>query len=394
MPHAARRAPRPIADPPPSRAAHCHGVAGYPAAIDEVAALAAPTHRFLRGAWFAAGGDAGAVTLVGRRSDGQPFAAIPTLPVGPALAAARTVPGSYWPFRGVPLAADTSEAELVALLSDREARAALGRVWRLGPVYGSDPATRLLLTAARKAGWTVLTRGLGSTFVQEIVPAAAAGRWPNEAKLRRVRAAERKLAAEAGVGFRTISGVGWSDAVLDDLAAIEARSWVGQATDGRGAKFLSPEQRGLWRTALRDPALAEMLSAEILDIGGEPAAFSFDLTVGACQYAIASSYDSRWASFGPGKIVTWRQLAGVLDRGVTRIDWGAGDSGYKREFGAVPGAAIVDFLFVRGRSLATVLRARWKSPADVSVPVDGLGPAEQALIASLGMAAAAIVFLE
>lgn len=373
---------------------HCYGVAGYPVLIDQVAALAAPAHRFLRRAWFAAGGDAGAVTLVGLRSDGQPFAAIPTLPVGPALAAARTVPGSYWPFRGVPLATDCGEAELTALLSGDQARAALGRVWRLGPVYLGDPDTQMLLRAARGGGWTVLMRSLGSSFVQEIAAAAAAGRWPDKAKLRRVRAAERKLAAEACVGFRSVAGVGWSDAVLDDLAAIEARSWVGQTTDGRGAKFLSPAQRGLWRAALRDPVLAQMLSAEILDVGGEPAAFSFDLTVGTCQYAIASSYDSRWASFGPGKIVTWRQLAAALERGVTRIDWGAGDSGYKRELGAVEGTEIVDCLFVRGRSLATLLRARWRSPADVSVPADGLGPAEQALIASLGMAAAAITFLE
>lgn len=396
MREAAARAHREQAGPATAVGTHSYGIAGYPDAIDEVAALSAPAHCFLRRAWFAAAGDAGAVTLVGRRADGSAFAALPTLPVGPAIAAVRMVPGSYWPFRGVPVAADADEAALAALLKGGKARAALGRVWRLGPVYRDDPTVRLLVRSARRAGWIVLKRSLGTTFVQDLRPDASSGGWLSKSKLRRLRTAERKLDAEAGVGLRFIRGAGWSDAVLDDLAAIEAASWVGQSTDGSGAKFLSPEQRAGWREALRDPALAEMLSAVLLDVGGKPAAFSFDLTVGALQYGLASSYDARWAAFSPGKIVTCHHVAESASRGVTRIDWGAGDSGYKREFGAAPGSEIVDCLFVRGRALAAMLRTRWKAPAgtDGTAPVEGLGRTEQALIASLGMAAAAIAFIE
>lgn len=380
-----------------SDAPAAHVLPGFPRAIDRVADLAAPAHRFLRAAWFGGSGDTGAVTLVGERADGTPFAAIPTMPVGPAVAAARTVPGAYWPFRFFPLAADAAEPELTALLAGDGARAALGRVWRLGPVHRADPATKLLVKAGRKAGWTVLKRSLGTTFVQDLAAEAAAGRWPPKSRLRKVRAGERRLDAEGGHAVRFASGAHWTDDLLDRLGDIEARAWVGRSTDGNGAKFLTEEQRGQWRRVLRDPVLADMLSATVLEVAGRPVAFSFDLTAGPLRYALASSYDEDWKAFSPGHVVTHRMLAESLARGVSRIDWGAGDGGFKRELGAQAGSEIVDCLFVRSRPLAVVLRTRWKLPpegADAGVPVEGLGRTEQALIASLGMAAAAAAFIE
>lgn len=371
-----------------------HVLPGYPDAIDAVAAMAAPAHSFLRRAWFAGSGDAGAATLVGRRADGTAFAAIPTLPVGPTVAAARTVPGAYWPYRFFPIAGDAGEAEMTALLASDAARAALGRVWRLGPVYRADPATKLLVKTARKAGWIVLKRSLGTTFVQDI---GAAGEWPRKSTLRKLRAAERRLGETGDVSFRFVRGALWDAQVFDDMADIEARSWVGKATDGSGAKFLTDAQRSHWASAIADRALADMLSAVVIDLDGRPIAFTFDLTVGATQYGIASSYDAAYAGFSPGKIVNYRHLAESLERGVTQVDWGAGDGGYKREIGAEAGSEIVDCLFVRGRALAVILRTQWKLPpesGDPAVPVDGLGRTEQALIASLGMAAAAAAFIE
>src|SRR3546814_19765320 len=90
-----------------------------------------------------------------------------------------------------------------------------------------------------------------------------------------------------------------------------------------------------------------MLHAAILTIGGSPAAFAFDLDVGALKYAIANSYDQRFARNSPGRVLAYRSLAGAMDRGIERVDWGAGDSGYKSPLGAVPGPELVDCLFVR-----------------------------------------------
>jgi CelD/BcsL family acetyltransferase involved in cellulose biosynthesis len=46
-------------------------------------------------------------------------------------------------------------------------------------------------------------------------------------------------------------------------------------------------------------------------------------------------------------LLYYRNLVRALDDGMTRVDWGAGDSGYKRVIGAAAGPAIRDWLFVR-----------------------------------------------
>ena len=90
-----------------------------------------------------------------------------------------------------------------------------------------------------------------------------------------------------------------------------------------------------------------MLRAAVLTIDGKPAAFSFDLDAGALKYAVANSYDPAVAKHSPGKLLQYRNLVHALDRGVTRVDWGAGDSGYKQTIGAEAGPAIRDWLLLR-----------------------------------------------
>jgi hypothetical protein len=335
-------------------------VEGYAPELDPLAEAAAPSHRFLRAAWYeAAGGDA--TTLVARRADGTLLAAIPTVAVGPQLFGARTVPGSYWPFRSVPIDPEANQPELIGMLAHPAFRAAFAPMFRIGPVYLGDPAIAPLKRAAARAGWTVLRRGLGKTFLFDLGAMRDDGAWPRKTTRRRLAGYEKQLALAGAVRFRFVSGADWDDAVFADLAAIEANSWVGKSTDGSGAKFLSARQRQQWRVAVRDPAIAAMLSATILYVGDVPAAFSFDLQAGDMQYSIASSYDDRFAACRPGKIVTYRQFEDAFARGVRTIDLGAGDSGYKREIGAVAGPEIMDFLFVRSRSAAALLRLKWEA---------------------------------
>lgn len=131
--------------------------AGLPPVIDTLATGHTDRLRFLRAAWYRAGGEAPARTLVVRRADGTALAAIPTVPFGPVLAGFRKVPGAYWPFRAVPIAPDCDPLELAQALASRDAARGLGPVWRLGPVRLDDPGTLRLAAAARTAGWRVLS---------------------------------------------------------------------------------------------------------------------------------------------------------------------------------------------------------------------------------------------
>jgi CelD/BcsL family acetyltransferase involved in cellulose biosynthesis len=349
--------------PPPARLA----VAQRPGLTDErdEAAAAAPApYAFLRRAWFeSAAPDArGARTLVARRGDGSLLAAIPLVPAGPAALGFKSVPGCYWPFRFAPIAADAEAGALQALLRDRAARRALGPVWRMGPLHAADPSARLLLEAARASGWHVLERPMGETWLLDLAAARAAGRLPPAAKAKRLRGYERRLAEMGALRYHFVRGATFDAAALDALQAIEAASWVGTQTDGSGAKFLRPTQRALWERALRDPRLADMLSAAILFVGERPAAFSFDLNLGSHQYGIAGSYDAAFAPLRVGKLLAWRHLEESAGRGIATIDWGAGDTGYKQEFGCVPGSPIIDCLFVRSAPLAALLRRKWCRP--------------------------------
>lgn len=340
-------------------------VEGFPPSLDVIASRSTSGRCFLRAAWYEAATSGNPMTAIASRGDGSPIVAIPTTRLGSPLVDARLVPGSYWPFRSIVIASDAQKSELVALLSNREVRRALAPVWRVGPVLREDPATQLLEHAAAEAGWTVLVRPLGRSWDLHLSALLATGDWPRKSTVRRLSNYERKLAREGELEFRFANGRDWREADFEALRAIEANSWVGKTSDGSGAKFLTEDQRALWRHAIGDPHIARALSATILKVGGVPAAFSFDLRAGECQYSIACSFDERFSAARPGKIVTYRQLEWAAAQGVERVDLGAGDSGYKREMGAKPGSEIVDLLIVRSRSIGQILSLKWGGESEV-----------------------------
>lgn len=242
---------------------------GFAAALDAVADRGDNARSFLRVAWYAGTSPdpRGASTLLLRRADGTPLAALPTLPVGPAIFGTRRVPGSYWPFRTIPLAADITAEEIGALVAHPAMRRLVSSFLRIGPVYDDDPALAALTGAARDMGWTVLRRHLGTSYRIDVAEQLAAGPWPRKSSQRRLRTYEKQLAAIGPLTIRHIAGSGWSPQVLRDLGAIEAKSWVGQDTDGSGAKFLTEAMRAGWLRAVGDRTLADMLTATILYLG-------------------------------------------------------------------------------------------------------------------------------
>lgn len=341
---------------------------GLSSALDEVSEAAEPSRQFLRRAWFQAAVDAYACglprTLVGRRADGRPVIAVPLVSMRRGLPMLRTVPGCYWPFRSFPIAEDLSVDEMAAFLSESSIRRALGVAWRVGPMNADDPVLNLLVRAAEHGGWGTVLRRVATSYVLDFNKARTEGPWPRGTTLRKNRFHEKHLASHGALEWRFVTGQDWSACVFDDLAAIEMKSWVGRNTDRRNAKFIPGGNRTFWEAAARDPDLAARMWAAVLYVGGDPVAFSFDLDCPPVKYAIANSYDEALAKHSPGKVLYYRNLVASMDRGVRRVDWGAGDSGYKTTIGAEPGPEILDLLLVRGRrfgSLATRVVGRWWS---------------------------------
>ncbi len=340
---------------------HASIVSGLPPAIDDVAESAPPSHAFLRRAWYAAalaayGGDARTLTI---HRDDRAVLALPIVPVGPRALRFAAVPGCYWPFRGFPLARDAGPDVATAAI------AALGRrvrALRIGPLYDGDVAVAPLLDAARASGWTVLARPIATSFLLDMAAAQAEGTWPRNSTLRKNRFHEKHLSEHGTLGWHFLSGGDWPQA-FDDLAAVEWSSWIAARTDGRDAKFTRAGHGAFWRAAAADPALAAMFRAALLTVDDRPAAFSFDIDCGTLKYAIANSYDPAFAKHSPGKLLYYRNLVEALGRGITTVDWGAGDSGYKRTIGAAEGPAILDWLLLRPglpAALAPAIRQIWR----------------------------------
>lgn len=334
-------------------------VEGVPPAIDALAASNLGGHGFLRASWYAAGAAQGCRTLVLRRGAGEGtiLAAIPTAPHGPALAGVRKVPGSYWPLRTALIAPECSVSELAHALDHRAARC-LGAVWRAGPVRCDDPATERLIAAAQLAGWSVLSRPAATCWVIDLDAARTRG-WPSASTSRKLRGYWRKLEALGTPHWRHVRGGEWSAGVLEAMGRVEADSWIARTTDGGGAKFMTPAQRQLWQSALTDPVLAAMLCATILMLDDRPIAFSFDLDDGPVQYGIAGSYVQDLKHLCIGKMTNYRAMEDAIADGQSVMDMGAGDTGYKREMGAVEGYDMADLLFVRRRTAARVLARGW-----------------------------------
>lgn len=326
-------------------AVRAHVSDGLSAAIDTVAARAAPSHRFLRFGWYAAalaayGGEARTLVV---EEDGVPTLALPFVATGPRWLGLATVPGCYWPFRSVVVDETADPAALPTALA---MLATTVTVLRIGPVYDRDAATAPLIEAARAAGWTVLDRFVADSWLLDMAAEQRAGIWPRNSTLRKNRFHEKHLTAHGEIGWHFRYGDDWPSA-FDDLASVEAASWIAARTDGLDAKFTTTGHGAFWRAAARDPVLATMMRAAVLSIDGRAAAFSFDLDAGDLKYAIANSYDPAFARHSPGKLLYYRNLVEACERGIERVDWGAGDSGYKQMIGAEQGPAIRDWLLVR-----------------------------------------------
>ena len=338
--------------PPATRASVLDGLSG---AIDTVAEAAAPSHAFLRYAWYAAALSAygGAARTVVVSEDDLPVIALPFVGIGPAAMRVASVPGCYWPFRSFPVHEQTSVRAVDTLLD------ILGRTvnaLRVGPVCDGDTAVEPLLARARTKGWAVLDRYVADNFVFDLTQPD----WPRGSTLRKNRFHEKHLAEHGTLDWHFLDG-DW-EAGFDAMAAVEHKSWIAARTDGRDAKFTTNGHGAFWREAARDPVLGRMFSGALLRVGGNPAAFSFDMDCGGTRYAIANSYDPALAKHSPGKLLYYRNLMRARDAGIQMVDWGAGDSGYKQTIGAVQGAALRDWLLVRPglpAMIGRMLKGRW-----------------------------------
>ncbi|MEP3049944.1 MAG: GNAT family N-acetyltransferase [Erythrobacter sp.] len=326
--------------------------------VNALAAAGDLRFAFLRAQWFAASGTKSPV--LAHDETGEPIAAFALNDFRKGPLTFKQVGGSYWPFRGVPIARGASEQALSQALASKELAAQLGWAWRVGPVSTDDEAAIRLQASAQKAGWHVLSRTLGTCFELDLGELTRSENWPSSKTQRKNRWRKRRLAESGEVRVEMFTGANWTAQQRDAMATIEAASWLGKLEGGGDTKFRDQQQRSYWENLCEDRALAAMLFGSVMYIGETPAAFTFGVQSGDCRYYIANNYDDSFTKFGPGRVLLYDDFAAAAEKGIELISWGLGDAGYKAEMGARAGPEVKDLLFVRNRLAALALKPVWE----------------------------------
>lgn len=178
--------------------------------------------------------------------------------------------------------------------------------------------------------------------------------------LKKVAYFERRLRKLGDVEIRTFSPADPADwlKVLGDLASVEGNSWVMKEEHG-ASKFVGTRNRRFWEEVISSKPVAEALRVWMLYAQGKAASYSFNIDSGPTKYILANGYDETLKEHSTGTILAYHLLRDASQRGMTTVEWGLSDSGYKSRWHAVPHLELVDFIVMPrtmiGRLQATLL---------------------------------------
>lgn len=261
----------------------------------------------------------------------------------------RSLAGYYWPYRSFLAEGEPTDIPRLAhTLATHLNQHAHTRILRFGPISPACRPTLALLEGLEASGWTTLRRCLGSVFELEI-PSSEKELEMTAGKsfIRSIDYSRRKLERDSGrIEIQRYPLREPASELLAELAEIERKSWVFEK--GGDLKFFGKENREFWEAVASSyPKSREHAVVWILRINDRPVAFSAHLEKKGIIHIIANSYDSDFKSYGCGSILTLEIFRDAISRGISRVDWGMGDSGYKARWGAKPTGRLYDVLVLR-----------------------------------------------
>ena len=257
----------------------------------------------------------------------------------------KSLAGYYWPFRTLCASAEPGERNRFAEeMAARFARRPPASVLRFGPISSNDEGINVLLSGMRSHGWLSLYKKVGDVFVLDVPKTPESIEERVSASLHKniqyLRRRLRKQGARLDFERHALPEAGRD--VLHDLQGIERASWV--STPGGHPKFDTPAGERFYTALTHVDSGGAQPVVWILRCDGKPIAFSFHIEAGDTIYIVANSYDEEWKRFSPGSLLTYEVVVDAGARGMRRIDWGRGDSGYKSRWGATASATLSDVL--------------------------------------------------
>jgi CelD/BcsL family acetyltransferase involved in cellulose biosynthesis len=280
--------------------------------------------------------------FVAREASGALIAVLPLIGLRWLGGTVLVLGGCFWPYRGFP--AVREHPLLPRAIDGLVSRLSLGLLprlgVRLGPVRAEDVATRLLLQSLARHGWRIAQQRAGRTFHLRL-PATTEQFDAVDTPFRReIDYYTRRIAKAGRVTIRSEQLTRANCATLCRvLGQIERDSWLAVHGD---LKFVTPADLAFWQRVCEADGSAEQMIAHILYLDDAPISFSFNIDSRDRRLILANLYAEKVKALSPGWVLARHVLRDAIERRITVIDWGVGDSGYKAKWGATPADPLVE----------------------------------------------------
>ena len=202
-------------------------------------------------------------------------------------------------------------------------------VFRMQGLVEDSETHRALRDVARTRGYPALeVPGERSPFLR------IAGTWDEylQTRPRKFRYKVRQRAAlveREDVELRWYEGVDHVEELLQTMVAIEKKSWKSEAAVAIGANEI---ELAYHRLLLRFLATSGALSANVLFIGGVPAAYNLCCVDRGWHGQLKTSYDEAFRDLSPGGVVVDAAIKRAFDQGAAEFDYLGDDDSYKRQW--------------------------------------------------------------
>lgn len=202
-------------------------------------------------------------------------------------------------------------------------------VFRMQGLVENSETHRALLDVARTGGYPALeVPGERSPFLR------IAGTWDEYLQTRprkfRYKVRQRAALLERGdVELRWYERVDHVEELLETMVAIEKKSWKSEAAVAIGG---NETELAYHRLLLRFLATSGALSANVLFIGGVPAAYNFCCVDRGWHGQLKTSYDDAFRDLSPGGVVVDAAIKRAFDLGAAEFDYLGDDDSYKRQW--------------------------------------------------------------
>jgi CelD/BcsL family acetyltransferase involved in cellulose biosynthesis len=141
--------------------------------------------------------------------------------------------------------------------------------------------------------------------------------------------------------YTTEDNPDWA-AVIRDLAEVERHSWLIELHGD--VRFIGEPRQRFWQSVLSPTHGSTTARVWLLYWDQKPVAFTFNLDSGPCRYYVAGHYAEHASAYSPGAILMRYTIKDAIERGLSIVDMGGGDPGYKAYWGSRPEEPMVGCL--------------------------------------------------